>query len=543
MPVPLKRKMHLALGVVALGWAVTIIVWSQAPFALSYDDAYYYFTIARNWADGHASTFGLIDQTNGYHPLWQLLSIIPFLVGLEGLAAVRALLLFQLVLWIGMWHLMIGQVTTAIDGWTRLDDHPRTRRWCDGVMVVSVVLLAANPFLFRMVVNGLESGLVAPVGAGILWFALRHDGRFVTRASTMERLQLGGLLALGVLSRTDGILLGATVVAACLVERGRKSDGTVDLARRARAIAQIVVIPAAVTAIYLAVNQVAFGTAMQISGTIKRLPLTGTRVILTLMWAVLGGAVVLAARRRIGAKAKLLRLRRFFAATGFYAAFCVGLVGYYTTLQAVPYLWYFAPLGLYVTWAALLGAADMTEVGIAERLAVNSSAGPSALAPAGVVVIPMLVMVVIALGGLTDSGRWSLMTHDARAGQWIDTHLPDDAVVASWDAGAIGFFAHRPMVNLDGVVNTPEWADAMHDGTTAAFLRERHVGWVANHGHYDDGVEPGIEELLTRYFGVDAVRGLTTVHVEHYRYTGVLDGSRGDRSTKEMATFVYRLTR
>ena len=44
----------------------------------NYDDAYYYFQIARNLAEGHFSTFdGGITRTNGYHPLWMLL-ITPF---------------------------------------------------------------------------------------------------------------------------------------------------------------------------------------------------------------------------------------------------------------------------------------------------------------------------------------------------------------------------------------------------------------------------------------------------------------------------------
>lgn len=44
----------------------------------NYDDAYYYFQIARNLAEGHFSTFdGGITRTNGYHPLWMLL-LTPF---------------------------------------------------------------------------------------------------------------------------------------------------------------------------------------------------------------------------------------------------------------------------------------------------------------------------------------------------------------------------------------------------------------------------------------------------------------------------------
>ena len=45
---------------------------------VNFDDAFYYFQIAYNLAQGKFSTFdGGITQTNGYHPVWMLL-ITPF---------------------------------------------------------------------------------------------------------------------------------------------------------------------------------------------------------------------------------------------------------------------------------------------------------------------------------------------------------------------------------------------------------------------------------------------------------------------------------
>ncbi len=47
---------------------------------------------------------------------------------------------------------------------------------------------------------------------------------------------------------------------------------------------------------------------------------------------------------------------------------------------------------------------------------------------------------------------------------------PSDAVLASWDAGVVGYYARRPVINLDGVANSKEYYDAGHDGTVGAFL-------------------------------------------------------------------------
>ena len=46
------------------------------------------------------------------------------------------------------------------------------------------------------------------------------------------------------------------------------------------------------------------------------------------------------------------------------------------------------------------------------------------------------------------------------AGEWIDANLPADAVLASWDAGVVGYYARRPVINLDGVANSVEYYDA-----------------------------------------------------------------------------------
>lgn len=528
-----KRKLRLTLAVAGVAWLVAIVAWRSAPFAMSFDDAYYYFTIGRNWAHGHASTFGIVDRTNGYHPLWQLICIVPYLLGLDGTAAVRTLLVLQLGLWLFAWRLVLDQVASAADGWKALSDTPGARRACDAVLVVVTLALVGNPFLFKMVVNGLESGLVFPVGVALLTWSLRFRGRFVSRANRAQRLVTGVLLAVAFLSRTDAIVLMGVIGVWCLLDGGTWGTPVAISTRIGRTI-EILAIPTLVVAIYLGINQAFFDSPMQISGTIKRLPLSPVRVIVALVWAAAGLMIIFGARKPISTRSKALRTRRFFAATGWYATFCVGLVGYYATLQSVPYLWYFAPVALYGTWIILLFVADLIEGSMAEK-------GAHAVLPALVVTLPLVAVAIWSAAGFVAPGNRALMVHDAAAGQWINGHLPPDATVASWDAGVIGYFAYRPMVNLDGVVNSVEWYDALKAGRTAEFLNRRNVRWAANHGGDVNGRDPGIDRLLRRYFGDTAAGTITVVHRDTYDYTGTLDGSRTDASTKRMGTYVYRL--
>ena len=62
------------------------------------DDAFYYFQIAWNLADGQFSTFdGGITRTNGYHPLWMFL-VTPFYWVLDKEAALFGIKAFEIML-------------------------------------------------------------------------------------------------------------------------------------------------------------------------------------------------------------------------------------------------------------------------------------------------------------------------------------------------------------------------------------------------------------------------------------------------------------
>ena len=538
----LDRKLSITLAVVGVGWLIMLVAWRPAPFAVSYDDAYYYFTIGRNWAHGHASTFDMIDRTNGYHPLWQLLSVIPYLLGLNGTTAVRALLATQLVLWMGALTLMRRQIATAAAGWPTLADRPKARRLADAAVVVVFAVLAINPFLFKMVVNGLESGLVMPVGALLIWWSVKFGGRFVSRTNRSQRVTTGVILAVAFLSRTDAILLIGSVGAWCLLDGGTAKKPVAISTRIART-AEVLAGPALTIAAYLLINRTVFGTALQISGTIKRLPLTPTRVMVSCVWAAVGLGVMFFTRRTIPARSKARRTRRFLRETGFYGTFCIALVGYYSTLQAVPYLWYFAPLALYGVWFLMLFTVDLVEGSLAEAIAKDPARDISfaGVMPSMIIAVPLAIACVWSFGSFLDPGTRALMVHDAAAGAWIDKNLPPNARIASWDAGVIGYFSDRRVVNLDGVVNSERWQQSLEHGNTAPFLADRHVTFVANHGGDVAGGDPGIDGLIRHFFGTAATQTITVIYRDHYRYSGSLDGSRSNTSTKRMGTYVYRL--
>src|SRR5574338_86924 len=137
-----------AAGVVAgVVWAGVAVLWREGPFALTFDDAYYYLEIARRFADGGGSTFDGINTTNGYHPLWMLICAVPFVLGLGAMAAVRAVLALQAVLWAAGWWWIGGLLGRTVDGWPALAAKGRaaSARLLPAVIGAVALVLALTP--------------------------------------------------------------------------------------------------------------------------------------------------------------------------------------------------------------------------------------------------------------------------------------------------------------------------------------------------------------------------------------------------------------
>jgi hypothetical protein len=525
-----SRPFIIAAAAVCGAWAIVVTVWPDAPFALTFDDAYYYFEVARNIAHGFAPTFDRINATNGYHPLWMAICSLPYLVGLDGLAAVRALLVLELVGWFATLALISRIVVDARGGWARLGDRPG-RAWCDRALLVTFVLVAANPFVLKLFVNGLESGLVGLCGAALLVRATAVGGRFLTGSDARWRWWTGALLAVTFLSRTDAVILFGVLGVWCLLE-----------ARRLRPLVELFALPALTIAGYTGVNLVAYGHLTQVSGEVKRLPLTGARVVEVALFALAAVAVLLWGRRPVGPSGRFARVSTFARATAWYAAACIALVAYYVVLQAVPYLWYFAPLGLYATILLLLAVADFTEGALLEA---NVGVRPlKALAPVlAILLVPLAGGAAYQSSSFVDPRLRSIQTTDRRAGEWISAHLPRDAVLGSFDAGVIGYFTDQPVINLDGVISSFDYLDARRSGAdaTSAFLRERGITHLVNHGLDVAGEDPDMRRLADALLGKGTGRALRLVERWPFLYSGSLDGNSGGSGLKHLAVFLYEI--
>ena len=246
------------------------------------------------WPHGHGSTFDGIDPTNGYHPLWMLIAVPFFWAGLDGTGAARALLALQVLFYGGALVLVALTAGRAVGRWERLraaeDGTGRgdeAARWCTWLVAGALVLVGGQPLL--------RQDLRQRARVGRARAARRHPalaGRPATAAMAhpgfVRRPVVGGAAAVADRARPHRLGAAAGSLGLWTLAEARP------LGRRAiRPLLELFALPAVTLGAYLLSNQVMFGVTLQISGMVKRAPLTPGR-------AVTMGLVVVASPWRIG---------------------------------------------------------------------------------------------------------------------------------------------------------------------------------------------------------------------------------------------------
>jgi hypothetical protein len=449
---------------VGLAFVVRLVVaWSPVTtsFALSVpDDAYYYFTIARNLAAGAGATFDGLAPTNGFHPLW-LITITPMwlVAGASQTFPIHLALtlgaLFDLATMMGIWHLA----------------QSLTQR--SALAALTVLVYAWNPYNLAASVNGLETSMGAMlfVWSLVVYWRLR----LAVNVGWKDWLVMGGLWSLLLLARTDYLI----IVLPCVLDLACRQRHNLRYTWVA-GFGMLVWTP------WLVWNWITFGSLIQVSG--KAYP-----YYLHTLWEAEGHTfqqwLVQEARMAYGILANLSHLSGFDKLIVLLAFVSIGLVTVtwverrrstnpslpnwiqlsgllWPTLGALLLLlihglirwmytpWYFVPMsilialwfGIFLRWVGARMAALAVIVGIA------------------VVVFQIGQGVAVVRQG----GMWA---EQARTAQAFVAQRPceKDEVIGVSDSGYYGYFLPCRVVNLDGVVNNLAF-QAIQQGQFRAYL-------------------------------------------------------------------------
>jgi len=73
---------------------------------------------------------------------------------------------------------------------------------------------------------------------------------------------------------------------------------------------------------------------------------------------------------------------------------------------------------------------------------------------------------------------------------WVRETLPEDAILGARDAGKLGWFAGRPVVNLDGLINDQRLVAAIRDGREEEYVFESPIDYLFYSPWMVEGFDP-----------------------------------------------------
>ena len=439
---------------------------------VSYDDAFYYFQIAYNLAEGKFSTFdGGISRTNGYHPLWLFL-ITPFYWALDKESALFGIKAFEIMLVAGSvaliavaarlarlpWILLFALLPTLYGVHALTVGTEAALALCMlGALFLSLMLYARNPARWKW--------LLAAVAFALPWVRLEYIA--ISLAAT-------GALCLMELSWRDKPF-------------GASWRELMHTLSRLQALPSLLAAVAGIL-VYFAYNRLVFGGIIPVSAATKRAwsqahwnEEGGYSLVQnfrdTLQRDVFGYELLAAlaicacfliiwwlarrSRSRNDWLALVFLLCVFGLAVGHLAQFVQ------TVLMVHPnrghHVWYYVPAYLMIALTIPVGCYVVIYF-------VRRFIAPYWRIVANVSSVGIFVAgAALLLGNVsfTEPFKWVDDKSKRTSQEWESTTylgvqvmnrlLPEDSMVGSWDAGVIGYFSRYPVVNLDGLVNSYDY--------------------------------------------------------------------------------------
>jgi hypothetical protein len=489
-------------------------------FVLRADDAFYYFGVAAHFPTLGFWSFDSIHTTNGVQPLWAailtaLAQVLSWL-GVTGLGTLARVFVALAVL------LLFASTMVLFDLLRR-------------TVSVGTGLAAAGAFVFPLGAVwarawGMENSLYA-----LLLVSTVAYFHFVARVrqDRASAAILGGLLGLTVLAR-----LNAATLVPCLLlffllrgpSAGRR--GRLRLVVVAGCAAVLVTLP------YFAANYAITGHATPISGTVKSIDtrdylsqrhissrlstsfvsdvyhdygsniswflrsragdglwIVGDQAITTNApgWAWLGAALgffglapLLLGRPRewarfLGTRLRCLRPFAYFLVFAVLDA-AISIALYPTELAYAMVRWWFVPQEIViVVCVSTFVVASLSYMG-SRLLAGRWRLSIATVGLAALLLFQGQQVFRFYWSDTIQYRDWNQSFNDEmyRAAGWLRTHAPPNALIGSWNAGVLGYYARQRVEDLDGLVNGYAVVPYLRSGRTVALIEHERLNYLAD---------------------------------------------------------------
>lgn len=443
-------------------------------FYLVYDDAYYYFSIARNLIERGMLSADGIHLTNGFHPLW-LFVITPIY------------LLFGHYHWLSI-HLVLT-VSAFLDTGAALLIYKtleRMERPKAGFWAAAFYLF--NPVVLQYTMSGLETALNSFLLALLVCLSVKANFEWLKTGW----LTLGTVCGFALLSRTDNLFAVAALFAYLFWR-----DRNVKTLLKTAAIAGLLALP------WLGYNWAAFGTIIQTSG--NTFPWLYHQQYLNEHNSYFSWALVPYALK-----------------AGFYnfALYAFHYGNWILTLAVATVLVYQLkkePQRFRPFWWALTGAALF----ITAHFFIRWSVRPWYPQTVFVLALPAIVLALEKVNRYVFGLGTTAVLYFASLPAWSPSYfrridqfpkmlevaqkLPPHDRIGSFNCGYLQYFTDQKVINLDGFVNN-EVLSFYKGKKGLEYLRRQNVRWLVDYELY-------YTSIFGPYFGADTESSLVGVGV------------------------------
>jgi len=448
-------------------------------FAEGGDDAYYYFTVARNIARGRGITIDGTHWTSGFQPLWGLITGLIFLIPSER-ATFAVIYLTSLACWLGSAVLVVRFVRCA-----------STTPVGSFLTAAIVALFLCERQLSSLYVNGMETGLHCLLVLGLLVAFQGYFQRPIGCTDRLAALKLGAIAGLAMLARNDVVFLCGALLGALLLETRRPHrvrDGAVIVA-----VAAVLVLP------WLAYCQWVAGSPVPQSGiatsdslrhisepattqgaiAISSIPVLflGTQRVIAehaLSLAILGGLVI--------AGLSALVLSPSSGVTNASSRRCLLALMTFALVVLVYYPIVSAAVQFYDRYFATVKVLALLLVFL---LLVW---GRQRVGARGLFDGAVTMLVLLAFGtNVYQIGREVGVPWKSHMGQptleiLASRYASDNSRLGMMESGRLGYLFPDRVVNLDGKMNV-EALQALRTGTMVEFLKKSNLDHIVLHGY------------------------------------------------------------
>ncbi len=489
-----SRAVLITLGLAVFVLSALILTAPDSTIArLVVDDAYYYFKPAANWVSGSGITFDGINPTNGFHPLYFLISALIYRVtGEPTFLQLRVFLVLNLVLY----------AAAALLGYQML-------RGLFGMALAGLFLVAwvSNVYLFHLALQSTEFALNIALLMCMFYFYLGMDMRL-----SKHWFRLGLVLTLLLLARLDNIfwlpLLVLCAAVSALLCAGPKIRTAI------RRVGALLVVPVSILGFYIMLNLMIWGSAMPISGRVKlfwarttleqnsveplRYMAYQAKTILIGIWdAMINGwygpnllyqILILIGLVSIGVwvvrqpvrRDKLIRWFQPISLIACLILFMSIQLGYYAVFEFVLTMpWYWS--AFYLVMVFLLASGILGILRFLQRWLHSSITAivPKPLYIAMVGIVFVLASASYLLDWRAREDPWTDGLYETAV--WMRTHLDHTALAAANASGILGYHSGLQVVNLDGLINSPEYLDSVMQDRQIEFLRKIKPRYYVQH--------------------------------------------------------------